>query len=211
MSEAPDERVRLFVALELPEAVVTTLVRWRDEVIGREGGLRAVPPASLHVTLCFLGWRFAHELDDIVAACGAVGSLPAASLTVDGAIWLPPRRPHVLAVDLGDEDGRLAAVQRALSEALAAGEWYAPETRPFLAHVTVARVARGARVRPRELTAPSVPPFPGTHVTVFRSRLSPAGARYERLASIELRYCPGVRAASARARTATSGDPRPST
>ena len=93
----------------------------------------------------------------------------------------------MLAVELSDVGGRLAAVQAALSEVLAAGGWYKPEKRRFLAHVTVARVGKGARVR-RGSSLPDLPDglsFSGTTVTLFRSRLSPAGARYEGLASIE--------------------------
>ena len=84
-------------------------------------------------------------------------------------------------------EGGSGAVQSALSEALAAGGWYAPEKRPFLPHVTVARVGRGARVR-RGLELPALPAdlaFRASTVTLFRSRLSPAGARYEGLASVE--------------------------
>ncbi len=186
MSAAPDERVRLFVALELPKPVVTTCVRWRDEILEGEPGLRAVPPVSLHVTLCFLGWRTAHELGDIIAACDVAATLPPAFLAVDRAVWLPPRRPRVLALEVADEAGRLADVQGALSRALETGGWYLPESRPFLAHVTVARVARGARIRPRELTVPAAEPFAGSRVTLFRSRLSRSGACYERLASVDL-------------------------
>jgi RNA 2',3'-cyclic 3'-phosphodiesterase len=200
VSDSPHERVRLFVALELPERVVSACARWGDEIVRREPGLRAVPPASLHITLCFLGWRTAGEVGDIVAACGVAGTLPAATLAADRAIWLPPRRPRVLTLALADEDGRLADAQAALSRALEAGGWYVPESRPFLAHVTVARVGRGARVRPRELTAPALDPFRGSRVTVFRSRLSRSGARYERLASIDL--LGGARAGTA----TTSGE-----
>jgi 2'-5' RNA ligase len=187
VSDAADERVRLFVALELPDHVVSECARWRDEIVDREPGLRAVPPASLHITLCFLGWRAAGEVDAIIGACGVAGPLPAASLAIDSAVWLPRRRPRVLALVLTDEDERLADVQAMLSRALQSAGFYVPEARPFLAHVTLARVRRGARVRPRELATPALDPFPGSRVTVFRSRLSRAGARYERLASLDLR------------------------
>ncbi len=185
---ASDERVRLFVALELPGGVVSALVRWRDDIVTGETGLRAVPPSSLHVTLCFLGSQPATAVPDIIAACGVVGSLPAAALTVERPVWLPPRRPRVLAVELGDAAGRLGDVQAALSDALHAGGWYTPEKRPYLAHVTVARVPGRMRVRPRELTAPESDPggFTGSCVTLFRSHLSSAGARYEPLASVQL-------------------------
>lgn len=184
--EAVAERVRLFVALELPADVVSGLVRWRDDIVSGEPALRSVSPSSLHITLCFLGSLPATTVSDIVSACGAVAELPAATLTLARAIWLPPRRPRVLAVELDDDQARLAAVQSALSDALHAGGWYTPEARPFLAHVTVARVRHRDLVRPRELPLPASAPFAGSRVTVFRSRLSSAGARYERLGSVQL-------------------------
>jgi 2'-5' RNA ligase len=142
---------------------------------------------DLHVTLCFLGWRLEREIDPILDACATVAGCVPASLTVDGALWLPARRPRVLAVRLSDADERLAEVQSSLSRVLHAGGWYTPETRPFLAHVTVARVARDARRAPAvELKAPPSMSFEGTRVTLYRSRLSAQGARYEPLGSAEL-------------------------
>ena len=189
MSATADERVRLFVALELPVAVARALVRWRADVLRDEAGLRAVAPDSLHVTLCFLGWQSADDVADIISACDVAATHPPVALSIVRAIWLPRRRPRVLAVELDDEGGRLGSAQDALSRALHAGGWYAHERRRFLAHVTVARVGRSARIRSRELTTVTLAPdrFPGSRVTVFRSRLSPSGARYERLASVDLR------------------------
>jgi len=184
---ASDERARLFVALELPGAVRDQLALWRDEVVTGVPGLRPVAVESLHVTLCFLGSVEVAAVDAVAATCGVVRGMPAASMSVCRGIWLPPRRPGVLAVELLAEGVRVGAVQAASSEALAAGGWYTPEQRPFLAHVTVARVGRGVRVlRGSELPVLSGElSFPGSMVTLFRSRLSGAGARYEGLASVE--------------------------
>jgi uncharacterized protein len=93
----------------------------------------------------------------------------------------------VLAVALSDPDGVIARVQSALSDALVAGGWYAPESRPFLAHVTVARVGRDARVRPVSLPAPPGDlPVRCSRVTLYRSRLGAGGARYSAIASVDL-------------------------
>ena len=174
------ERLRLFVALELPERARQALVRWRAPVAG---DLRPVSPDALHLTLCFLGWQDSGAVKAIAAACDAVASMPSAELTVGEGIWLPSRRPRVLAVELS---GSIAGVQSALSDALAAGGFYVAEKRPFLAHVTVARVPRHARVARSEL--PPTPPlrFNGSDIVLFRSHLSPAGARYEPLHMVRL-------------------------
>jgi 2'-5' RNA ligase len=181
-----DERARLFVALELPAEVRAGVHAWAREHAGAVPRLRLVELASLHVTLCFLGSRPATEVGEIAGACRAVAGLAAPDLTLGEALWLPPRRPRVLTVELADEAGRLGAVQSVLSDALVAGGFYEPEPRPFLAHVTVARVGRDARIRAQELPAPEPARFSADTVTLFRSRLGQGPARYEALASVAL-------------------------
>jgi len=89
----------------------------------------------------------------------------------------------VLAVALDDRHGELAAMQERLLAALVDGGWHEPEPRPYLPHVTVARVRRGDGWRP-----PAAPPeapvdlvFDGCGLTLYRSHLDPGGARYEAL------------------------------
>jgi 2'-5' RNA ligase len=185
-------RARLFVALDLPEGVREALAAWGREVAEPNGAgrrLRLIPADALHVTLCFLGWRDEGQAEEIAAL--ALGALPegapAPPLALGAGVWLPPRRPRVLAVDLDDEDGALAGLQARVSDALAARAAFAPEKRPFRPHVTVARVPRGVRTGGREeLPAPAPLRFPGAAVTLYRSRLDRAGAHYEPLARAEL-------------------------
>jgi 2'-5' RNA ligase len=92
----------------------------------------------------------------------------------------------VLAVGLEDRESTLTGLQAALSDALRAGGWYTPERRPYLGHVTVARVPAGQRVRAGELTSPRRLEFAATAVTLYRSRLERAGARYEALVRVQL-------------------------
>lgn len=187
VSEPAPVRARLFVALELPEAVRDELLAWRSgEPSARD--LRLIRPEALHATLCFLGWRPAHEIAQIGAACGVAlrdrGGAPV--LALGEVLWLPPRRPRVLAVGLEDRSGALQELQSALSEALSSGGWYTPESRPYLGHVTVARVPSGVRVRRGELTSPPRLEFAAAAVTLYRSHLERAGARYEPQVRIEL-------------------------
>jgi 2'-5' RNA ligase len=205
VSGSAEERARLFVALELPLEVREALVGWRDAAVRGLPGMRVLRGEDLHVTLCFLGWQPLSEAVAILRACGVAAACPAAPLAVGSAVWLPPRRPRVLAVALEDRSSALAAVQGVVSAALVEGGWYTPEKRPFLAHVTVARVGRAGggprRVGPRgggprgggaasadgmALGDPPSPAFAGSRVTLFRSRLSPAGARYEPLGTVAL-------------------------
>jgi RNA 2',3'-cyclic 3'-phosphodiesterase len=186
------ERARLFVALELPPAARETLVAWRAPALREVRGLRLVAPENLHATLCFLGSRPASEIDEIAAACGVAAGEPAVDSGLGAPVWLPRRRPGVLAVELSDEDGALARLQASVSAALVTGGWYAPESRPFLAHVTVARVAKGARLRPPALEPPPAVAVRCSCVTLYRSRLGAGGARYEALRMVELGSAPGA-------------------
>lgn len=182
----PEERVRLFVALELPEDVRDALARWQARAVQGVAGARAIAREDLHVTLCFLGWRRQREIEAIRDACAVLSAYAAPELRVGQGVWLPPRRPRVLAVELGDGAGALARAQAALSGVLAAGGWYQPEKRAYLAHVTVARMAKGARVPRRKLPDTPELSFSAPHVSLYRSRLLRSGARYEPLTSVEL-------------------------
>src|SRR5437868_493388 len=72
-SVAGDERLRLFLALRLPDAVLDTIESWQASRLGgllgsSKGGLRVVSREHLHVTLAFLGHRPAGELEGVVGA-----------------------------------------------------------------------------------------------------------------------------------------------
>ena len=182
------ERVRLFVALELPPEVRRVLAAWRERINPTIARLRLIDPADLHATLCFLGWAPREDVAPILEACRVAERLEVEEVGLGRALWLPRGRPRVLAVSLEDPAGGLARLQSALSRALAAGGWYQPETRPYLGHVTVARVGRGVRVeRGRPVEAP-IPgdPFGAERVTLYRSHVSSVGARYESLGSVSV-------------------------
>jgi 2'-5' RNA ligase len=173
---APEPRLRLFVALELPEATRAALAGWREEALNGLG-LRLPPAESLHVTLAFLGGRPPADVSGIAAALTPCAA-PLTGLALGAALALPRRRPRVLAVAIEDPGGELAALQSRVAGVLVAGGWLAPETRPYRPHITVARVPRGGRLT--DVPPPPPPePFAAEAVTLFRSH---PGSRYEALA-----------------------------
>jgi len=175
------DRARLFVALDLDDDVRRILAGWRDPVLAADARIRPVAIDALHVTLCFLGICLVRDVGAIAAAaCAIVPAAPLDGLRLGAATWLPRRRPRVLAVKLEDETGALTSAQAALAEVLAAGGWYRPEARRYLAHVTVARVGRDARL-PLLPAAPSAAIAQPATITLYRSHLSPGGSRYEAL------------------------------
>jgi 2'-5' RNA ligase len=176
---------RLFVALDLPVTVRRALTRWAREAVGGEEAWRLITSENMHATLCFLGWREEEEvarIGELVGACAA----PVPGLALGEAVWLPPRRPRVLAVDIEDAAGGLSELQERVSSALAREAGYEPERRPYRPHVTVARVRGRARVRAHDVDAPPPRRFDGLALTLYRSRLQRSGARYEPAVSIPL-------------------------
>jgi len=69
--------------------LVCALAGWGAPVLSGQPGLRAIPPQSLHLTLCFLGWRAATDLSRIASACQTVGGEPAVELSANAGRWLP--------------------------------------------------------------------------------------------------------------------------
>jgi 2'-5' RNA ligase len=178
-------KARLFVALDPPEDAREVLVAWQLRALGREDGLRLVGPEALHVTLVFLGHLDEAEIPRIAELIRPPAVDPPV-LTATGVKPVPPRQPRLFALDLADEDGRTGAIQAAVSDALERAGLYEPEKRPFWPHVTLARVRKGARVRGIEVPDPPTEPWRGAAVTLYRSRLSRAGARYEPLHRVVL-------------------------
>ena len=177
-------KLRLFVALDLPAAARAALAAFRDAAAD-PAVWRPLPDASLHLTLAFLGHR--PEADVSAVADVLRGqSHRAPRLALGEALALPPRRPRVLTAEVEDPDGTLGALQASLSEGLAALGLYAPETRPYRPHATVARLRPDARAARRELPAPEPLEFLGEALTLYQSRLRRGGAQYEPLARFEL-------------------------
>jgi 2'-5' RNA ligase len=181
----PPALLRLFVALELPEAARAALVTFRDAAADPEIW-RPVEPEAIHLTLAFLGRRPASDVPTIAGVLREAAG-PAPRLALDGALLLPPRRARVLCASLADPDGTLGALQARVSDGLAAAGVYVPEKRPFRAHATVARLRPRARA-PRSLdVAPEPLELTGEALTLFESRLHPHGARYEALERVRFR------------------------
>jgi 2'-5' RNA ligase len=175
---------RLFVALDPPAPAREALKAFRDRADPRLW--RPVPDEALHVTLVFLGHRplgVSERVAEVVRASAG----PVADLALGAALLLPPRRARVLCADVHDDSGALAALQARLAGALAVAGLHEPERRPYRPHATVARLRAGERSpRTAAIEGPEPVAFAGDAVTLYRSLLSRAGARYEPLMRVEI-------------------------
>ncbi len=186
-------RQRVFVALDLPEAVREGLVAWgARELVDPE--LRPVRPESLHVTLAFLGHREVEEVEAIAAVVRRAGA-PAPLLKLEDPIPLPRGRRRAALFALPAPSPAASDLREGLVGRLVAADLHEPEERDFWPHVTVARVraeGRGSRRpaavarRPGDLPDGLKEPFLGVRMTLYRSELQPGGARYAPLAQVEL-------------------------
>jgi 2'-5' RNA ligase len=188
---------RLFVAVDPPAPVRDGLSSWARHAVSGAGEpgaaragrapLRVLDPDALHLTLIFLGSRPVGEIETIGAALDRC-TARIGELSVGAPVWLPPRRPRALAVEIRDPGGELADLQAAVRDAVAGATGWEPERRGFRAHITVLRTAAAARRRRPsvlEVQLPATPQlrFTPSHLVVYRSWLSRAGAAYEAVAA----------------------------
>jgi 2'-5' RNA ligase len=174
------ERLRLFVALLLPEDVLSALVAWQERELPRTGGLRVVPRANLHVTLAFLGGRPAKELPRIVETVRAAAE-GAEAPVLEPARYRETRSVGMLA--LTDAEGRAARLAERVFAGLERLGVYERERRAWLPHVTVVRFRSRPRLTPE---LPSLGQVVSSEMAVMMSLLSPSGAQYEVLESVSL-------------------------
>jgi 2'-5' RNA ligase len=114
----------------------------------------------------------------------AVGGAPRPRFAVRG--YRETRSVGMLTLD--DEGGRGAAIAGRLHALLEQEGLYRPERRPWLPHVTVLRFRERPRLSPGT-TGPGLPEPSNicpSDASVYLSRLSPSGARYEVLESVAL-------------------------
>jgi 2'-5' RNA ligase len=183
---------RLFVALEPPDAVRRRLAALAAELRRAAGraadDVRWVAAENVHLTLQFLGAVPAERVAEIDASVRAAASeARPLSLEVKGAGGFPnARRPRVVWAGVTGDTVALAALVRELGRRLAP-LGFAPEERPFSAHLTLGRSrdVRGAPGLAGALAhAADAPPAPwrAVEVVLFESHLSPKGPRYEAIA-----------------------------
>jgi len=188
-----EDSVRTFIAIELPEEVTRALARTIMELRARVAtpDIKWVAAGSVHVTLKFLGdvpvariSEMSATLSDVCAATtpmrlhvAALGAFPST------------RQPRVLWVGLGGDVEALTTLARTIDESLTR-IGFAPESRSFAPHLTLARLRQEASPRVKAALGEAITSARSPHpvgfeaiaASVMRSQLSPRGAVYTRLA-----------------------------
>ena len=182
-------QLRLFVACELPEVLLSSLANVQAGLGERVGSqLRWVRSEGIHLTLKFIGEVDESRLGKIeTALTGSVEPFDVVikPVTLGG---FGGRRLRVIWIGLEgdlDELGQLArVVERALVPI-----GFEEESRPLRPHLTLARVpdrlGNDERRALAEVVAafefPAMPSVRVSQLSLIRSVLGPGGARYETL------------------------------
>ncbi|MDP8956106.1 MAG: RNA 2',3'-cyclic phosphodiesterase [Actinomycetota bacterium] len=183
-SSRPEAKpLRLFIAVDVPDDVKADLVSALEPFRDRNRGMRWTSPDGWHVTLKFLGNTWPRLVEPVRQAAGSAAEeqRPFETALTEIGAFPTPKRARVIWAGLSDPANRFAALVRALDELLR--EHFVPEKRAFTPHLTV------ARLNPPGNLLDAAPELVGTQVhsrafavdrmILYRSHLSPRGARYE--------------------------------
>ena len=190
--------MRLFVAIEVPEAVRLALAELIAKLTPAAPGARWVRAENIHVTLKFIGEVPAAQLEPIRKALAEVcrgrsenqAECEPVSMSFKGIGFFPnERRPRVFWAGM-DATPSLAPLAAAIEESLEP-LGIARESRPFSPHLTLARFNEP---RPALQLLEAAAPFhdasfgdaTATEFHLFESRLKPGGAQYARVATFLL-------------------------
>ncbi len=195
--------MRLFVALDIDDAVRSRIARFVDGVRGFAPDARWARPESLHVTLKFIGEKSEEEVEKIKQALETMVA-DSFEMSFRGYGFFPgARSARVFWVGI-EAGSKLTSLAALVDERLASLD-IPKEEHAFSPHLTLARGGKGSG-SPRlqegdhlnrsfqrlqeKLAALPAPEFGALTVREFflyRSQLSPGGSKYTKLAGFGLR------------------------
>jgi RNA 2',3'-cyclic 3'-phosphodiesterase len=200
--------IRAFLAVELSRELRAELATVQQELkrriepeMKRDMRISWARPASIHLTLKFLGDMDERVIDPLRAALEqAIGSQIVVNVPLERLGAFPrPQSPRVLWVgpsenwEKGAEAKRIAEIHGAIEQACE-GLRFLRETKPFSPHLTLARIKVGERQvgvvlakggaldRPLSLGSLAV-----ESVVLMKSALKPTGSVYTKLWDVRLR------------------------
>jgi len=191
------EPIRSFIAIELPDELKSELTRLEARLKSdNQPGVKWVNPDSIHLTLKFLGNIAADRTGEITRAMeNAVQGISPFHLEVKELGVFPNlRRVQVAWVGISGEVDKLSQLQKRIETALTP-LGFAPETRAFTPHLTLARLRDQTppdeRQRFGQLIANTKFDTAGTievdAISLMRSQLTRKGAIYSQISSVKLK------------------------
>ncbi len=190
------EQIRSFIAIELPDELKVGLTQLEARLkSNRQPWVKWVDPNSIHLTLKFLGDVVRDSVDEISRMIEeAAQGIPPFQLEVNGLGVFPNlKRVQVAWVGLSGEVDKLGQLQQRIESNLAR-LGFAPESRAFTAHLTLARLGNRASLDERQKFGQLIADtkFETNYVirvdaiSLMRSQLTREGAIYSRISSVKL-------------------------
>lgn len=192
--------MRVFLAVELDPETRSALEAFQRQLHEMLPAINWVRPQSWHLTVKFLGEVEENQLEPIKRAVEkAVSNCSSFSLQIEGFGGFPHlRNPRVLWAGVTGQVDELHLLALHVDEALSP-LGFPLESKPFRAHLTLARIKDRAREVGVALTKLDV--LENVHffgeltverLCLFRSELKPTGANYHRLWAVPLAFtCQG--------------------
>ena len=192
------EEIRSFIAIELPEEAKEGLARLRGKLERDEHKfVKWVEPESIHLTLKFLGNIFPSQVAKVTEGMkSAAQGLAPFHVEISSTGAFPNlKQPSVFWVGITGETDRLLELQRNIDSALVP-LGFTKEDRPFVPHLTLARIRQGTSPAERRTFGELVSAssfedkyyIEVTSINLLKSQLTPAGAIYSRLTTVRLGY-----------------------
>lgn len=193
---------RTFIAFAMPASTQRVLERVIDQGAQALPALRWVDPASIHLTLAFLGELDAERLAlAMEAARVATHDFPSFDYRLTAlSVFGSPLQPRTIWMGIQDQPIAqlhgfpLQQLHHVLNRELARRA-FDIEKRPFSPHITLARVKQPLSPSEQQVlqrllhsnqsSSPSTL-YRASHLHVMKSELSPAGAKYAVLQTSDL-------------------------
>jgi len=190
------EQVRSFIAIELPDELKAGLTQLQSRLkLGKQPWVKWVDPYSIHLTLKFLGSVAVDRIGEITRAMeeAARGMSPFHLEVKELGVFPSLRRVQVAWVGVSGEVDKLSQLQQRIESNLAR-LGFAPESRPFTAHLTLARLRNQASSDERQRFGQLIvgTRFEAAYtievntISLMRSQLTREGAIYSRISLVEL-------------------------
>ncbi len=183
-----NERVRAFLAIDLPSAVKEEIGKIQERLKVPVNGIRWVKPEGIHLTLKFFGDISQEEIAAIspVVEKAAAGIRPLSLSVGNLGVFPGVSRPRVLWIGMNGDLAVLSALQQEIETGLAS-RGFKKEERTFTPHLTLGRIRS-----PREVSGLDkalakredyqAGRFTAEGLTLFKSDLTREGAIYSALA-----------------------------
>jgi RNA 2',3'-cyclic 3'-phosphodiesterase len=194
MDEGRGQKIRTFIAIELPGEILEAIRELQDRLKAEKMNLRWVEPGSIHLTLKFLGEIHSQDIKDVSRALEkAAGQVQPFDLHSKGIGAFPGlNHPRVLWTGIGGDTESLSKLAGILECELAT-LGFEREPRPFKGHLTLARARERETVDPVRMTEVAgrfmhfkTKGFAVREVVIFKSSLKPGGPVYEKLFTVSL-------------------------